>query len=79
MGFFRFMARNWKTTLGGVVAIVGTIPTVAPFIPIVNQVIESIPQTKQEWLAAAILAAGAGLLAAKDSNVTGGTKRNADW
>ena len=78
MSFFRFMAKNWKTTLGGAIAIAGAFPTVAPFVPIVNQIVEANPKNKQEWLALAILAAGSGLLAAKDSNVTGGTKKNVD-
>lgn len=75
MNFFKFLGKNWKTTAAGAIAIVGAFPTIAPFVPIVNQVIQANPQTKQEWLATAILAAGAGLLAAKDSNVTGGTTR----
>lgn len=75
MNFFKFLGKNWKTSLAGAVAIVGAFPTIAPYVPIVNQIIETNPQTKQDWLATAIMAAAAGLFAAKDHNVTGGSVR----
>jgi len=54
--------KNWKTTLGGLVAAIG--PIVAPVLP---------PQWS--WIGAALTALGTGFLgySAKDSNVTGGT------
>lgn len=71
------MLKNWKTTAAGAVAIVGAIPSVAPYIPVVNQVIDADPQTKGEFLAAAIIALSSGLLVAKDGDVTGGSRTNA--
>lgn len=51
---------NWKTTLSGIASIITGIVAILN-----NHVTEGI----------AAIVAGVGLLAAKDSNVTGGTKR----
>lgn len=55
---------NWKTSAAGVGAIL---------IPILNNIIPVLPP---QWAAVASgVAAGLGLIMAKDSNVTGGTVR----
>ena len=75
--FFGFIGRNWKTSAAGAIVILSAIPQVAPFVPLINSVVEANPQTKMDWVGLAVkLALGGGLLAAKDANVTGGNKPN---
>ena len=58
------LGTNWRTTLAGV----GTIA-----VPLLNQIIPVLPP---QWAAVVSgVIAGVGLIAAKDSNVTGGTVR----
>lgn len=54
---------SWKTTLGGIIA------AVAALGPIVHMM------TTEQSVALLGVAAAWGLIAAKDSNVTGGTKK----
>ena len=76
MGFLKTLARNWKTTAAGAITILSAIPAVGPYIPLVNTVIESNPQTKTDWLNVGLkIVIGTGLLAAKDGNVSGGSKK----
>lgn len=55
---------NWKTSLSGIATIA---------IPLINQIIPILPP--QYVPIAAGVAAGLGLLFAKDHNVSGGTKK----
>lgn len=59
-----FVVNNWKTSAAGIGAIA---------IPVLNQIIPVLPPQYGALLGG--VAAGLGLLFAKDSNVTGGAKQ----
>lgn len=61
--------KSWKTTLLGILTILGAAVTAA--IALLDTNPATNPDMAQLWLA---ITAGIGLIAAKDSNVTGGSK-----
>jgi len=64
------MPKNWKTTISGIFSLIlGGISIVHP---IINS---QVPDSNTMTQAAALIAAGIGLIVAKDSDVTGGTKQ----
>jgi len=65
-----FTKGNWKTSVAGILALLGSIPVVNN---IAQPILDTQPKTKVDWVSVAI---GIGLLFAKDYNVTGGTKQN---
>lgn len=54
---------NWKSSLGGIIGLVTVLGTSLHFL------------TQEQAMAIAAVALSFGLIAAKDSNVTGGTKQ----
>jgi hypothetical protein len=57
---------NWKTTLSGVIAVAAQVAKVVPALQQYSPILDSLSG----------VAAGFGLISAKDSNVTGGTVSN---
>ena len=62
--------KNWKTTVFGAATIIAAIASA------IKAAVDGDPTTLPDWaMVVAAVITGIGLIAAKDSNVTGGTKQ----